>query len=70
MSLKRRPYFIALEEQIEGLTEDVKRVVDEEAGPELQVRQYKLYKEWQRLTLEELKSRRRSQISKPPVPRC
>ena len=38
--LERRPDFITLEEQIEDLTEDIKKVVDEEASQELQARRY------------------------------
>jgi len=30
--LESRPNFIALEEQIEDLTEDIKKVIDEEAS--------------------------------------
>ncbi|KAH7317422.1 hypothetical protein BKA65DRAFT_600074 [Rhexocercosporidium sp. MPI-PUGE-AT-0058] len=51
---------IALEEQIDDLTEEIK-TADEEASRELQARRHKLDKERQRLTLEELKRRRQSQ---------
>jgi hypothetical protein len=67
--LEPRPDFIALEEQIEDLTEDIK-AVDEEAGQELQARRYKLYKERQRLALEELKKSRRSQPRNHPSHGC
>jgi hypothetical protein len=65
--LERRPDFVALEEQIEDLTEEMKNINVEEAGPELQklqdlqARRQKLYKERQRLTLEELNRRRQNQ---------
>lgn len=58
--LERRPDFVALEEQIDDLTEEIK-TADEEASRELQARRHKLHKERQRLTLEELKKRRQSQ---------
>ena len=54
--LERRPDFVTLEEQIDDLAEEIKKMTDEEASRELQARRYKLYKERQRLTLEELKS--------------
>jgi hypothetical protein len=34
--LERRPDFVALEEQIEDLTEEMKNINVEESGPELQ----------------------------------
>jgi hypothetical protein len=57
------------EEQIEDLTAEIKKMADEEASQELQAWRYKLYKERQRLTLEELKKRRQSQpeITRPAV---
>jgi hypothetical protein len=58
--LERRPDFVALEEQIDDLTKEIK-TADEEASRELQARRHKLHKERQRLTLEELKKRRQSQ---------
>ncbi|RDL30388.1 uncharacterized protein BP5553_10266 [Venustampulla echinocandica] len=58
--LQRRPDFVALEEQIEELTEEIK-TADEEASQELQGRWHKLHIERQRLPLEELKKRRQSQ---------
>ncbi len=58
--LGRRPEFVALEEQIDDLTDEIK-TADEEASRELQARRHKLHKEPQRLTLEELKRRHQSQ---------
>jgi hypothetical protein len=58
--LERRPDFVALQEQIEDLTEEIK-IADEQASGELQARRHKLHKERQRLALEELKKRRQSQ---------
>ena len=58
--LERRPDFVALEEQIDDLTEEIK-TADEEASRELQARRHKLHKDRQRFTLEELKKRRQSQ---------
>ena len=55
--LERRPDIVALEEQIDDLTEEIK-TANEEASRELQARRHKLHKERQRLTLEELKKRR------------
>ncbi len=67
--LERRPDFVALEEQIEDLTEEIK-MADEEASQELQARRHKLHKERQRLTLEELKKRRQSQPRNHPSHRA
>jgi hypothetical protein len=64
--LERQLDFITLEEQIEDLTRDIKKVIDEEISQELQARQYKLYKELQRLTLEEMKKRCQNQPRNHP----
>ncbi|TAQ89768.1 hypothetical protein B7494_g1911 [Chlorociboria aeruginascens] len=64
--LEHRPDFVALEEEIEDLAEEMKKTTDKEANQELQTRQNKLYKEQQRLILEELKKRRRNQPCNHP----
>jgi hypothetical protein len=62
--LERQLNFVTLEEQIKGLTEEMKEDIDEDTSQELRARRSNLYKERQRLTLEELKRPRQSQ---PPT---